>query len=202
MNGRNTPWSFLEKVKRISAPLNHLTLVEACCRNLEVLEHLAQTVKEMVATNTSNKTTLSFYAVTLTQVVSSNVLEDNFLTRLLPFLFCGLKSDNLDYKLASYMIISQITVITTLTSSVLDSFIDSILCHLVEPILSEALLCVAFLCQTQKIYSIKPETLNHLISYDNLVPVLRSFIESKYSIRNLLQVLIYSLADHWYVFFS
>lgn len=76
-------------------------MIEACLHNGEVVQAICENIKDLVDHKCCSKTTLSFYGVTLTQVVSSNPhIDDSFLQRILPFIFSGIKSNNLDYQVS------------------------------------------------------------------------------------------------------
>lgn len=63
------------------------------------------------------------------------------------------------------MVISEISARTPLSISLLDSLFDSIIKHIGTSI-QDGLLCVAYLCQTQKISKFKIETIKLLISLE------------------------------------
>ncbi len=95
---RTSTWSFLSTNQKTGAPLLHDILIQRCINDVSLLEFICQHVKAMAKAKLAFKTLLSFYASTLTQVISKAPMRDNFLVRVTPFIFAGLKSNHEEYQ--------------------------------------------------------------------------------------------------------
>lgn len=64
------------------------------------------------------------------------------------------------------MVISQLSVQTTLSIPLLEAFFDSIIKNTSDFNIQDTLLCLAYLCQTQKIPKFKFEAIKSLTSLE------------------------------------
>jgi hypothetical protein len=82
---------------------------------------------------TGAKMVIAFYGSVVLHALSKvPKVNENLLTRLLPFIIEGLKSKSQDYQTSSFMIISQIARNTALSDITLDTLINTIINYSTE----------------------------------------------------------------------
>lgn len=92
-------WSFLSPIKKSGTPLSHDLLIERSLRDYGLIEFICSSVKSAIAHQASFRTLTSFYGVLLTQILAKPVqLDNDLLNRVIPYIFDGLQSNNLEYQ--------------------------------------------------------------------------------------------------------
>jgi len=111
-------WAWLMPIKKSGSPLSKLTLIQHCLSDLSFLVFVCECVpasikscKRSLSPN-SSRMAISLYTSTLLGVLESAMsVTEELVMRLVPYLKRGLKSENLEYKASSYMVVSQLAVV-------------------------------------------------------------------------------------------
>ncbi|TSL75270.1 HEAT repeat-containing protein 1 [Bagarius yarrelli] len=137
----------------------------------------------------------SFYTATIVPALEAvEKVTDSIIAKLLPYIQMGLKSELLDYKAATYMIVCQLAVKVVMRGELLDSLalqVSRSVSRATE-LTSEGLSCLIILLQNQKERTIGPKMLEYLRQVPSLVSTLQC-IAASYDIGPLLSYLLPSL---------
>ncbi|KAF4800678.1 hypothetical protein TURU_041932 [Turdus rufiventris] len=135
---------------------------------------------------------LVFYASTIVSALgAAEKITDTMVSLLLPYVQKGLKSSVQDYRAATYMIISQMTVKVTVETSLVHSLMVQITKTLfkVPSLIRDGLACLNLLLQTQKGDKLGKKPFNYLCKTPELIALLQG-LSAGYDISPLLRYLL------------
>lgn len=128
----SSTWHWLRPIQKAGSPLSNLTLVQHCVsvqpflifvcemvhRSLRVHKHSSASAPRIV---------VAFYASTILKVLETALpISEDLVSRLLPYIIKGLKSSNVDYRAASYMVTSQLSSVAKLQEQLHFSLIATV----------------------------------------------------------------------------
>ncbi|XP_062980420.1 HEAT repeat-containing protein 1 isoform X2 [Elgaria multicarinata webbii] len=117
----------------------------------------------------------TFYASTIVSALGAAAnITDTIVSKLLPYIQKGLKSSLVDYRAATYMIISQLAVKMTMEKSLVHSLALQISKTISKTpsLLKEGLGCLIILLQNQNVGGLGKKPFTHLCNRPNLIPTL------------------------------
>lgn len=105
-----TAWTWLSKMQDTGAALPRDILVKRCTGDNALLAFICETAKQQGSTRQLCRTWLSFYAVTVCELVAAHkTVPEELVSVLLPYLTAGLQAEaSQDYRAASLMVVTQI----------------------------------------------------------------------------------------------
>ncbi len=124
-------WVWLAPIKKSGSPLSKLTLTQHCLSDLSFLVYICATVPASLkackksSSPHGSRMALSLYTSTVLNVLEmASLVTEEIVMRLVPFLKKGLKSESVEYKASTYMVVSQLAVSVemeeTLTAALLE----------------------------------------------------------------------------------
>jgi U3 small nucleolar RNA-associated protein 10 len=197
LNIANSKWSFLENLQHSGAVLPRSNLVEKCHSDFNILEFICDTTQQVIQQGIDHKTLVSFYAVTSIEYIdtaSNSQLKDVYLKRLLSYVSNGIKSRDLDYQSASYMILTQLASKKALSVAIVDQCIKEIVLGIQKFNPDHALLTIVFLCQSQQVAKLNSTTFETLITLPNFTDKIKDFMKN-YKLQNFLDAFVSSLVE-------
>ncbi|KAL6765336.1 hypothetical protein V8C86DRAFT_793163 [Haematococcus lacustris] len=123
-------WSWLSPIKSSGAALPRTQLVARCLRDSALLHFMAAAAAKQGARGRAASTAyLSFYAVTLCEVVQQmEVIDDKLLSSLLPYISSGLEQGTATaYREATLMVVAALCSRTSLRKELLRGVVNSAL---------------------------------------------------------------------------
>ncbi|XP_053709149.1 HEAT repeat-containing protein 1 isoform X2 [Synchiropus splendidus] len=195
----NHQWSWLLPIKKAGVPLSRGALITHCHSDLSFLDFVCQMVSnavqafpECTGSAPQLRIVFSFYSSTIVPAVHAiPQITDSFIAKLLPYLQQGLRSPLDDYRAASYMLVSQLAVRTTLK----DELVGTLAVQVTKPLLKlptllhEALCCLVVLLQSQRDGAAGTRFCTSLVLVPSLVPTLQ-LMSSSYDVTPLVSQLI------------
>ncbi|XP_053495912.1 HEAT repeat-containing protein 1 [Ictalurus furcatus] len=194
-------WHWLHALQKPGVPLPRGTLLTHCYKDLGFMDFICTLVTKSVEAYSrfvhdgkcaQLRVIFSFYSATIVPALEAvEKITDSVLAKLLPYLQLGLKSELLDYKAATYMIVCQLAVKVVMQPDLLDSLARQLSRSVSRaPVLtSEGLSCLIILLQNQKERVIRQRTFEYLCQVPSLVPTLQC-IAASYDISPLLHYLL------------
>eukprot|EP01117_Protostelium_nocturnum_P019681 TRINITY_DN8596_c0_g1_i2.p1 TRINITY_DN8596_c0_g1~~TRINITY_DN8596_c0_g1_i2.p1 ORF type:complete len:2097 (-),score=492.91 TRINITY_DN8596_c0_g1_i2:36-6326(-) len=193
---RGNIWEFLDGVKKNGNPLDSKTLLGKSFQNYQLLECIGDYVKEMIEEKQEFSTLLSFYASFFTQFVGNTPkTTTEFFTVTSEQIFNALATKKREMQTIAYMAISQMSAKSTLSSTLLYSLFKRIGKTATEASFADALLCLNFLCQSQKATSLPTSTILEFGSSEDFIHVLCQFSNKGYDLDAFLLVALKTLID-------
>ena len=128
----SSTWHWLRSIQKAGSPLSKLTLVQHCISVQSFLVFVCEMVPHSLKVHkhspaSAPRTVVAFYASTVLGVLeTASSINEELISRLLPFIIKGLKSSNVEYRAASYMITSQLTTLAKLQEQLYSSLIETI----------------------------------------------------------------------------
>ncbi len=128
----SSTWHWLRPIQKAGSPLSKLTLVQHCISVqpflvfvCEMVPHSLKAHKRSLAS--SPRIVVAFYVSTVLGVLeTATTISEEVVSRLLPFILKGLKSPNVEYRAASYMVTSQLSTVAKLQEQLYCSLIEAI----------------------------------------------------------------------------
>eukprot|EP00795_Rhopilema_esculentum_P004548 gene4548-20800_t len=131
-NKETEKWQWLASCQKAGTPLSKLTLIQHCLSDSAFLTFVCEMIPKAIGLRQGKsmeklKTLFSFYASVLLGVAESAPnLNESRVGKILPYLYQGLKSDIEDYKVSSYMVLSQVCLMKTFKEQTIVPFVDLI----------------------------------------------------------------------------
>ena len=128
----SSTWHWLRPIQKAGSPLSKLTLVQHCISVHPFLVFVCEMVPHSLKVHkrspaSSPRTVVAFYVSTVLGVLEAvSTVSEEVVSRLLPFILKGLKSPNVEYRAASYMITSQLSTVAKLQEQLYCSLIEAI----------------------------------------------------------------------------
>lgn len=124
-------WQWLRPTQKEGTPLSRLTLTQHCISNPAFLSFVCDMVPNAVkASKSSSRHSLqvvtSFYCSTITSVLEQAPITEGLTSRLLPYILKGLKSSWVDYRAASYIVVSILASRVVLENKLTLSLLNTI----------------------------------------------------------------------------
>ncbi|NWQ74068.1 HEAT1 protein, partial [Columbina picui] len=193
-------WHWMDPIRKPGVPLARGTVITHCYKDLNFMDFIcrlvAKSVKVVFSEYPGNsaqlRVLLVFYASTIVSALgAAEKITNTIVSMLLPYIQKGLKSSIQDYRAATYMIISQMTVKVTVEASLVHSLMLQISKTLskVPSLVREGVACLNLLLQTQKGDSLGKKPFNYLCKTPGLVTLLQD-LSSGYDISPLLRYLL------------
>ncbi|NXL34072.1 HEAT1 protein, partial [Glaucidium brasilianum] len=193
-------WHWMDPIRKPGVPLARGTVITHCYKDLDFMDFICRLVAKSVKVvfsecpgNTAQlRVLLVFYASTIVSALgAAEKIKDNTVSILLPYIQKGLKSSIEDYRAATYMIISQITVKVTVETSLVHSLMLQISKTLskVPSLVRDGVACLNLLLQTQKGDKLGKKPFIYLCKTTELVTLLQS-LSAGYDISPLLRYLL------------
>ncbi|KAF5893881.1 HEAT repeat-containing protein 1, partial [Clarias magur] len=199
-------WHWLHALQKPGVPLARGTLLTHCHKDLGFMDFICTLVTKSVEAFSQFvhegkcaqlRVIFSFYSATIVPTLESvEKVTDSIVAKLLPYLQLGLKSELLDYKAATYMIVCQLAVKVVMQPELLDSLVRQVSRSMSRaPALTfEGLSCLIILLQNQKESVIAEKTFEYLCQVPSLVPTLQC-IAASYDISPLLHYFLPKLTN-------
>uniref|UniRef100_A0A8C8EF86 HEAT repeat-containing protein 1 n=1 Tax=Otus sunia TaxID=257818 RepID=A0A8C8EF86_9STRI len=192
-------WHWMDPIRKPGVPLARGTVITHCYKDLNFMDFICRLVAKSVkvfsecpGNSAQLRVLLVFYASTIVSALgAAEKIKDNTVSILLPYIQKGLKSSIEDYRAATYMIISQITVKVTVETSLVHSLMLQISKTLskVPSLVRDGVACLNLLLQTQKGDKLGKKPFNYLCKTTELVTLLQS-LSAGYDISPLLRYLL------------
>ncbi|KAK1794354.1 hypothetical protein P4O66_011241, partial [Electrophorus voltai] len=194
-------WHWLHGLQKPGVPLARGTLLTHCYKDLSFMDFVCTLVTKSVKAYSGAvrdgqclqlRVVFSFYAAAIVPSLEAvEKVTDSVIAKLLPYVHLGLKSELVDYKAATYMIVAQLAVKVVMQAELADSLAVQVSRSLgrVPVLASEGLACLIILLQNQKEATLGPKTFGYLCAVPTLVPTLQS-IAASYDISPLLHYLL------------
>lgn len=131
-NKQTEKWDWLAQVQKSGIPLPKSVLIQHCLSDSSFLAFICEMIPQAIEIKHSKsldklKTLCSFYASVLLGVAeSSKNLSESMIGKMLPYLYQGLKSNFEDYKVSSYLVLSQMCLMKTFKEQITSSLVDQI----------------------------------------------------------------------------
>ncbi|XP_010150075.1 PREDICTED: HEAT repeat-containing protein 1 [Eurypyga helias] len=192
-------WHWMDPIRKPGVPLARGTVITHCYKDLDFMDFICRLVAKSVkvfsecpGNSAQLRVLLVFYASTIVSALAAaEKITDSIVSVLLPYIQKGLKSSIQDYRAATYMIISQMTVKVTVETSLVHSLMLQISKTLSKvPLLArDGVACLNLLLQTQKGDSLGEKPFNYLCKTPELVTLLQD-LSAGYDISPLLRYLL------------
>ncbi|KAM9462286.1 HEAT repeat-containing protein 1 [Clarias gariepinus] len=199
-------WHWLHTLQKPGVPLARGTLLTHCYKDLGFMDFICTLVTKSVKAFSQFvhegkcaqlRVIFSFYTATIVPTLESvEKVTDSVVAKLLPYLQLGLKSELLDYKAATYMIVCQLAVKVVMELELLDSLVRQVSRSMASALALtfEGLSCLIILLQNQKESVIGEKTFKYLCQVPSLVPTLQC-IATSYDISPLLHYFLPKLTN-------
>ncbi|XP_077981207.1 HEAT repeat-containing protein 1-like [Glandiceps talaboti] len=181
LSDQTNKWHWLEPLQKPGVPLARSTLVNHCYKDMGFQHFICEMVPKALKAHgdipTSNisslRVLLSFYATTIVGAIelTGNVTE-KMVSGLIPYILKGLKSESVDYKAASYMIVCELVVKVTMKMNLLGPLIKAICRNMKAKLTTEAVTCVTVICQSQKVNKLPKKAFKNLCKLTGFVQIL------------------------------
>uniref|UniRef100_A0A4W4G7V6 HEAT repeat-containing protein 1 n=1 Tax=Electrophorus electricus TaxID=8005 RepID=A0A4W4G7V6_ELEEL len=189
-------WHWLHGLQKPGVPLARGTLLTHCYKDLSFMDFVCTLVTKSVKVDRAVRdgqclqlrVVFSFYAAAIVPSLEAvEKVTDSVIAKLLPYVHLGLKSELVDYKAATYMIVAQLAVKVVMQAELADSLAVQVSRSLgrVPVLASEGLACLIILLQNQKEATLGPKPVAGLCS-----DVLLGLIAASYDISPLLHYLL------------
>ena len=128
----SSSWHWLRPIQKAGSPLSQLTLVQHCVFTQPFLVFVCEMVPRSLkvhkrSPSSATRNVVAFYVSTVLGVLETeSSVSEELVSRLLPFIMKGLKSSNVEYRAASYMVASRLCTVSNLQEQLSCSFIDTI----------------------------------------------------------------------------
>ncbi|XP_065486544.1 HEAT repeat-containing protein 1 isoform X1 [Caloenas nicobarica] len=192
-------WHWMDPIRKPGVPLARGTVITHCYKDLNFMDFICRLVAKSVkvfseypGNSGQLRVLLVFYASTIVSALgATEKITNTIVSMLLPYIQKGLKSSIQDYRAATYMIISQMTVKVTVETSLVHSLMLQISKTLskVPSLVREGVACLNLLLQTQKGDNLGKKPFNYLCKTPELVTLLQD-LSSGYDISPLLRYLL------------
>ncbi|XP_077406288.1 HEAT repeat-containing protein 1 isoform X2 [Vanacampus margaritifer] len=153
-------WNWLQALQKPGVPLAKGTLVNHCYSDLSFMDFICNIVTTSIQAFSGHtqsfsqlRVVFSFYASTIVSALDAvDKVSDTIISKLLPYVQKGLKSEVADYKAATYMIVCQMAVKVVMEASLVSTLALRVSKSVLnEPVLAkEGLGCLIVLLQSQK----------------------------------------------------
>uniref|UniRef100_A0A8C3U5N9 HEAT repeat-containing protein 1 n=1 Tax=Catharus ustulatus TaxID=91951 RepID=A0A8C3U5N9_CATUS len=192
-------WHWMDPIRKPGVPLARGTVITHCYKDLDFMDFICRLVAKSVKVFSESpgnpaqlRVLLVFYASTIVSALgAAEKITDTMVSLLLPYIQKGLKSSVQDYRAATYMIISQMTVKVTVETSLVHSLMVQITKTLfkVPLLIRDGLACLNLLLQTQKGDKLGKKPFNYLCKTPELVALLQG-LSAGYDISPLLRYML------------
>lgn len=132
IKSRESMWHWLRPIQKAGSPLSKDTLVHHCATLPSFLTFVCEMAQLSLKAHKSSsvpsapRVTIAFFTSTVVSLLEAESLTEELLSRLLVYIMKGLKSSNVDYKAASYVIVCQLSTKAQLERKLCTSLLDSI----------------------------------------------------------------------------
>ncbi|CAH1243056.1 HEATR1 [Branchiostoma lanceolatum] len=192
-------WNWMAAIQKPGTPLARSTVINHCAADLGFLTFICDMVQKAVKVHSSldssapspMRALISFYATTILGALEvTEVIKENMVTKLLPYILKGLKSRSiLDYKAASYLIIGQLANKITMQGLLVQMFVKGVCKHISPQLSVEAVTCLAVLCHKQRVDKLPKRSFKQLCRVPGLVQTLAR-LGTAHNITGLLTVFL------------
>ncbi|GAA6085032.1 HEAT repeat-containing protein 1 [Tachysurus ichikawai] len=199
-------WHWLHVLQKPGVPLARGTLLTHCYKDLGFMDFICTLVTKSVEAYSQFghdgkcgqlRVIFSFYSATIVPALEAvEKVTDSIIAKLLPYIQLGLRSELLDYKAATYMIVCQLAVKVVMQPELLDSLARQVSRSVISApaLTSEGLSCLIILLQNQKESVIGQKKFEYLCQVPSLVPTLQC-IAASYDISSLLHYFLPKLTN-------
>uniref|UniRef100_A0A3B1J2N3 HEAT repeat-containing protein 1 n=1 Tax=Astyanax mexicanus TaxID=7994 RepID=A0A3B1J2N3_ASTMX len=194
-------WHWLHGLQKPGVPLARGTLLTHCYKDLGFMDFICTMVTKSLKAYSGSvrdghcaqlRVMFSFYAAAIVPALEAvEKVTDSIVAKLLPYVQLGLKSELVDYKAATYMIVAQLSVKVVMQPELVDSLASQVSRSLSRgpALTTEGLSCLVILLQNQKEGVVGPKPFGYLCAVPSLVPTLQA-ISASYSISPVLRYLL------------
>ncbi|XP_061480551.1 HEAT repeat-containing protein 1 isoform X2 [Rhineura floridana] len=201
-------WHWLHPIQKPGVPLARGTLITHCYKDLGFMDFICSLVTKSIKAFSLHPGGLSqmrvlftFYASTIVSALGAAAsITDALVSKLLPYIQKGLKSSLVEYRAATYMIISQLAVKMTMEMSLVHSLTLQISKTLTKTpsLIKEGLGCLIILLQSQKEEGLGKKPFTYLCNIPNVITTLHEISTAHdaspilhYMLPHLVQSVIY-----------
>lgn len=194
-------WHWLHGLQKPGVPLARGTLLTHCYKDLGFMDFICSMVTKSVKAYSEFsrdgncpqlRVIFSFYASTIVAALDAvEKITDPIIAKLLPHIQLGLKSELLDYKAASYMIVCQLAVKVVMEDQLVNSLAVQLCRSLGQTpqLVKDGLSSIIILLQNQKEEVVGPKLFGYLCAVPTLVSTLQS-ISTVHDISPLMRYLL------------
>lgn len=194
---QNDTWYFLKSLQKPGVHLTKQALLNHAATDTYFLKFVTKFIKKLIKVH-ENPSLLNlafnFYCTMFVGTIEySNEINEDQISQMLPLILKGLKSTIPDFCGASFVIVAKLVAKTTLSSTLLDGFVERVTNLNVNSLQIEATLVLLVLFQSQPQYVELTEiSVKNLCELDWLPKILQDLNESGNYIYSFLQVLLKS----------
>ncbi|XP_071850119.1 HEAT repeat-containing protein 1-like isoform X2 [Apostichopus japonicus] len=192
LSSKSHPWNWLKPIQETGVSLSRSTVLTHCWKDPGFLQfvcnmvpyaikaHKAVKGRDPSRSDSALRIMFSFYASTVIGAMEhGKSMKEQFLATLVPFLMKGLKSSYVDYRVASYMVLSQMSAQATLDERLLLPIMDT-MCKNSHPSLEEDMIsCLAIIYQTQDVRELQDSALTTMSDSSSLLPSLKKLTSTR-----------------------
>ncbi|XP_077357877.1 HEAT repeat-containing protein 1 isoform X2 [Festucalex cinctus] len=192
-------WNWLQALQKPGVPLAKGTLVTHCYSDLSFMDFICNIVTTSIQAFSGHtqsfsqlRVVFSFYASTVVSALDAvGKVSDTIISKLLPYVQKGLKSDVADYKAATYMIVCQMAVKVVMEASLVNTLALRVSKSLLnEPVLAkDGLGCLIVLLQSQREGAAGSRFCSHVCSMPALASTLQ-LMAAAHDVSPLLRYLL------------
>ncbi|XP_019730064.1 HEAT repeat-containing protein 1 isoform X2 [Hippocampus comes] len=192
-------WNWLQALQKPGVPLAKGTLVTHCFSDLGFMDFICNIATTSIQAFSGHsqsfsqlRVVFSFYASTIVSALDAvDKVSDTIISKLLPYVQEGLKSNLADYKAATYMIVCQMAVKVVMEASLINTLALRISKSMLkEPVLTkEGLGCLIVLLQSQKDGAAGSRFCSHVCSMPALASTLQ-LMAATHDVSPLLRYLL------------
>lgn len=128
----SSTWHWLRPIQKAGSPLSKLTLVQHCVSVQSFLIFVCEMVHRSLKVHkhssaSAPRVVVAFYTSTILEVLeTASPVSEDLVSRLLPYIIKGLRSSNVDYRAASFMVTSQLSSVAKLQERLHCSLIETV----------------------------------------------------------------------------
>ncbi|CAF3430204.1 unnamed protein product [Rotaria sp. Silwood1] len=183
-NDKHSAWNWLESAQKAGTTISGLVMANRCATDLGFLNFICESttmaVQEFGSNHSSLRVIINFYLKTLCSTIlhslshkkkkkKKNSNEENFIAQFMPYLLKGLKSKSLDYKRATYLILSNLSNIFTFQTNIKDEILSVLSKGFSDDLIKENLLIVSVFLNNQHHQSIPERCFLKFCQMSNII---------------------------------
>jgi len=188
----NTKWIQLQRLRKSASPIDKESLVVLISSDYEKVDFLNDLIQNSVELGCAFNTLISFYGNIMSLSISTPArVTETFSARLMPALLNSFRSNNENWKVCGYLLVSQLASRVSYSQDVVNSLIDLICATITNT--QQSLSCLFVISQTQRPNSLSSHSVKNLSARNDLLSVLSAAQSKKYDISIFLHLLLTSL---------
>ncbi|CAF2088985.1 unnamed protein product [Rotaria magnacalcarata] len=183
LSDKQSTWIWLESAQKAGTTIPGLVMANRCATDLGffnfICDSVAMAVQEFGSSHSSLRVIMNFYLKTICSTIlhslshkkkkkKKNSNEENFIAQFMPYLLKGLKSKCLDYKRATYLILSNLSNIFTFQTNIKDEILNVTSKGFSDDLIKENLLIISVFLNNQHHQSVPDRCFLKLCQLSNV----------------------------------